>query len=71
MVQTLTELQTSGMIRKEVDVEVLARAIHCLHVGYFLARYVFAPGRGWDDAMEIDKMAEILNGGSGTEVPRV
>lgn len=71
MVAALEQQQASGAIRKDVKVEVLARAIHCLHVGYFLARYVFAPGRGWDDAKEIDKMAEILNGGSGTGIPRV
>jgi TetR/AcrR family transcriptional regulator len=70
MVQTLTELQTNGMIRKEVDVEVLARAIHCLHVGYFLARHVFAPDEKWDDTNEIDQMAELLTGGSSAEIGR-
>jgi len=66
MLGTLGELQQSGVIRKDVDIEVLARAIHCLHIGYFLARYVFAPDRDWDDASEIDQMAEILTAGSGT-----
>ena len=50
--------------RKGIDVEVLARAIHCMHVGYFLARYIFLPDRGWDDANQIDKMADILSRGS-------
>jgi hypothetical protein len=36
-------------------------------VGYFLARYVFAPDADWDDANEIDQMAEILTAGSSTE----
>jgi TetR/AcrR family transcriptional regulator len=67
MVAALEEQQAMGAIRKDIKVEVLARAIHCLHVGYFLARYVFAPGRGWDDPIEIDKMAEILACGSGKE----
>jgi hypothetical protein len=67
MVETLDELQASGTIRKEVDVEVLARAIHCMHVGYFLVRHVFAPDEKWDDASEIDQMAEILTAGSSTE----
>lgn len=67
MVQTLTDLQANGKIRKEIDVEVLARAIHCLHVGYFLARHVFAPRAKWDDAREIDQMAEILLRGSSAE----
>ena len=70
MVDTLNELKANGMIRKEVDVEVLARAIHCMHVGYFMARHVFAPDEEWDDANEIDQMAEILTGGSSTERPR-
>jgi AcrR family transcriptional regulator len=69
MVATLGELQASGVIRKDVDVEVLARAIHCLHIGYFIARYVFAPDKKWDDAREIDQMAEILTAGSTTERP--
>jgi AcrR family transcriptional regulator len=64
MLETLTEMQTSGVLRKDIDVEVLARAIHCLHAGYFLARYVFAADRKWDDAREIDQMAEILARGS-------
>jgi AcrR family transcriptional regulator len=64
MTEGLAGMQAEGAIRREVDVEVLARAIHCLHVGYFLARYILAPGKGWDDASEIDKMAEILAFGS-------
>ena len=64
MVEGLEELQAHGAIRKEIRVDVLARAIHCLHVGYFLARYVFMPDRKWDDPAEIDKMAEILTRGS-------
>jgi AcrR family transcriptional regulator len=65
MVGRLEALKANGAIRKDIDVEVLARAIHCFHIGYFLARYVFAPNRKWDDAREIDKMAEILVRGSG------
>jgi AcrR family transcriptional regulator len=70
MVDTLGELQKEGVIRKDVDVEVLARVIHCLHVGYFLARYVLAPEQKWDDAAEIDQMAEILTAGSSAEPQR-
>ena len=58
------------MIRKDVDLEVLARAIHCLHVGYFLTRHVFAPDGDWNDAKEIEQMAEILSAGSSTEAVR-
>jgi TetR/AcrR family transcriptional regulator len=67
MVNALRQLQASGTVRKDVDAEVIARAIHCFHVGYFLTRYVFAPDRTWDDASQIDKMAEILTLGSGSE----
>src|SRR5215467_14990065 len=70
MVGGLEELRTSGVIRKDVDLEVLARAIHCLHVGYFLTRHVFAPDKAWDDANEIEQMAEILSSGSISEVLR-
>jgi TetR/AcrR family transcriptional regulator len=66
MVESLQKLQADGAVRKDIDAEVLARAIHCLHVGYFMARYVFLPGRGWDDASQIDKMAEILSLGSSS-----
>jgi AcrR family transcriptional regulator len=70
MVAGLAELQAKGAIRKDIKVEVIARAIHCLHVGYFLTRYVFAPSRTWDDAQEIDKMAEILALGSSAAASR-
>lgn len=65
MLATLSELQAGGVLRKDIDVEVLARAIHCLHAGYFLVRHVFAPDRKWDDAHEIEQMAEILTRGAG------
>jgi AcrR family transcriptional regulator len=64
MIDRLREWQKEGAIRKEIDVEVLARAIHCLNVGYFFVRYVFEPNQNWDDAHEIDMMAEILTRGA-------
>jgi AcrR family transcriptional regulator len=67
MLEGLDELRANGVIRKDVDLDVLARAIHCLHVGYFLTRHVFAPDMTWDDAKEIEQMAEILSGGSSSE----
>jgi AcrR family transcriptional regulator len=70
MLEGLHELQKKGAIRKDVDVEVLARAIHCLHVGYFFTRYVFLADRAWDDASQIDKMADILTRGTGSEARR-
>jgi TetR/AcrR family transcriptional regulator len=67
MLETLDSLQASGAIRKEVDVQVLARAIHCLNVGYFLSRHVLAADLKWDDAAEIEKMAEILTNGAASD----
>ena len=64
MLEKLKAMQADGMIRKEVDIETLARAIHCLNLGYFLVRHLFAQDRKWDDAEEIEKMAEILAHGS-------
>jgi TetR/AcrR family transcriptional regulator len=69
MVAALKDLQANGAIRTDINVEVLARAIHCLQLGYFLARYIFVPDRQWDDASQIDKMADILSRGSSS-VPR-
>lgn len=66
MVEQLGEMKKRGSVRKDVDVEMLARAVHCLHIGYFLARHLFAPTRKWDDASEIEKMADLLaRGASG------
>jgi len=67
MVEGLQALQASGAVRHDINAEVLARAIHCLHVGYFMARYVFVPDRAWDDASQIDKMADILCRGSSAQ----
>jgi TetR/AcrR family transcriptional regulator len=67
MIDGLNELKANGAIRQDVDVEVLARAIHCLHVGYILSRHVFAPDRKWDDAGEIVQMAQLLAHGSAPQ----
>jgi TetR/AcrR family transcriptional regulator len=65
MLERLADWQASGAIRKDVNIETLARAIHCLNVGYFFIRYIFAPDSKWDDQAEIEQMAEILaHGGS-------
>jgi hypothetical protein len=70
MVESLNELKEDGDIRKEIDVEVLARAIHCFHVGYFLTRYVLAPQAKWDDTAQIEMMADILEQGASTRARR-
>ena len=66
MVDRLQQWQRDGVIRKEVDVEALARVIHCMNVGYFFTRYIFAPDRKWDDVDEVEKMAEILAHGASS-----
>src|SRR5215470_2455696 len=50
MTEGLDELRERGAIRREIDAEVLARAIHCLNIGYFFVRHVFAADQKWDDA---------------------
>jgi len=68
MVERLQQWQKDGVIRKEVDIEALARVIHCMNVGYFFTRYIFAPDRKWDDVAEVEKMGEILaHGASGVD----
>jgi len=64
MLDGLKEMRAKGEIRKDVDLEVLGRAIHCLHVGYFLTRTVFAPGRRWNDEDQIEKMVDLLARGA-------
>ena len=70
MTQHLKELRTVGEIRKEIDVEVLARMMLYVQAGYFLARHVFAPGHKWDDAAEFEMMGEILARGAQSGAPR-
>jgi TetR/AcrR family transcriptional regulator len=66
MVDRLQQWQKDGVVRKEVDVEALARVIHCMNVGYFFTRYIFAPDQKWDDVAEVEKMAEILAHGASS-----
>jgi len=69
MLERLLAWQKAGGIRKDVNVETLARVIHCLNVGYFFTRYVFAPDSKWDDKAEIERMGEILAHGGGSGGP--
>jgi AcrR family transcriptional regulator len=70
MVEGLERLRARGAIRKDVDAELLARAIQSLNVGYFFTRYVFVPDREWDDAREIEMMADLLAHGCSGRVSR-
>ena len=66
MIEHLKAMQEASEIRRNVDVEVLARMIHFLQAGYFLARHVFAPHMKWKDIAEFEQMGEILmRGASG------
>jgi TetR/AcrR family transcriptional regulator len=67
MLQGLRDLQASGAVRKDIDVETLARIAHCMNIGYVLVRHHFAPDRDWDDAAEIQKMADILEHGASAK----
>jgi len=64
MVQSLDDLKARGVLREDIDPEMLARAVHCLHIGYFLSRHVFAPNRKWDDRAELEKMGDLLARGA-------
>jgi TetR/AcrR family transcriptional regulator len=64
LLENFQELMAKGEIRKDVDLEVLGRALHCLHVGYFVTSSVFAPGRRWNDAAQIEAMADLLARGA-------
>jgi TetR/AcrR family transcriptional regulator len=60
----LKGMQDTGTIRKEINVETLARVIQCMNIGYFITRYIFAPSADWDDEAEIEWMGDILAHGS-------
>jgi TetR/AcrR family transcriptional regulator len=62
----LKTMQETGTLRKEVNVETLARMIQCMNIGYFITRHIFAPSADWDDDAEIEWMGDILANGSCT-----
>jgi TetR/AcrR family transcriptional regulator len=64
MVGGLKSMQETGTLRKEVNVETLARVIQCMNIGYFVTRHVFAPSADWDDEAEIEWMGDIIANGS-------
>jgi TetR/AcrR family transcriptional regulator len=69
MLATVTELKAEGALRKDVDLEALVWAIDCLNIGYLFLRNIHAADGKWDDAKELEKMADILLHGS-TSAPR-
>jgi TetR/AcrR family transcriptional regulator len=64
MLTTVTELKAEGALRRDVDLEALVWAIDCLNIGYLFLRSIHAADRKWDDAKELEKMADILLRGS-------
>jgi TetR/AcrR family transcriptional regulator len=71
MLATVTHLKRKGALRKDVDLEALVWAIDCLNIGYLFLRNVHAADRKWDDAKELEKMADILLHGSVSAPRRV
>jgi TetR/AcrR family transcriptional regulator len=59
----LKKRQAAGELRKDLDVEVLARAIHYFQAGYTVTRFVFAPDHKWDDEEQLAQMADLLTYG--------
>ena len=67
MLAQIDRMKQEGTIRKDVDTEVLARAMQSVHVGYFLTRFFLAPNRDWNDAAQVDKMTELLARGASID----
>jgi AcrR family transcriptional regulator len=67
MLEELKARQASGELRKDLDVEVLARMIHFVQPGHFLARHVFGPNRKANDAKEFEEMGDILMRGASAK----
>ena len=64
MVEELKARQASGELRKDLDVEVLARIIHFIQPGHFLARFVFGPNRKSNAPKEFAEVGDILMHGA-------
>jgi AcrR family transcriptional regulator len=71
MLGTVANLKRKGALRKDVDLQALVWAIDCLNIGYLFLRNVHAANRKWDDAKELEKMADILLHGSASTSRRV
>jgi AcrR family transcriptional regulator len=67
MIEELKARQASGELRKDLDIEVLARMVHFIQPGHFLTRHVFAPDRKANDAREFEEMGDILMRGAAAK----
>jgi TetR/AcrR family transcriptional regulator len=70
MLTTVTQLKARNALRNDVDLEALVWAIDCLNIGYLFLRSIHAADRRWDDAKELEKMADILLRGSAATPSR-
>lgn len=65
LLATLRRYQKRGQLRDDLPVEMLARAIISLNLGYIFARALLAPEADWDDEREINATVELLLQGVG------
>ena len=65
MRDSLRTMQGEGKVRAEIDIDSLARAIHCINLGYFLVRHALKPDPTWNDEYEVGQMADLLMHGAG------
>jgi TetR/AcrR family transcriptional regulator len=65
MRDSLRTMQREGKVRADIDIDSLARAIHCINLGYFLIRHALKPDPSWNDEYEIGQMAGLLMHGAG------
>ena len=69
MRDSLRTMQGEGKVRADSDINSLARAIHCINLGYFLIRHALKPDPAWNDEYEIGQMADLLMHGAGAKEP--
>jgi len=65
MRDSLRTMQGEGKVRADIDIDSLARVIHCINLGYFLIRHALKPDPAWNDEYEIGQMADLLMHGAG------
>jgi AcrR family transcriptional regulator len=64
MRDNLRTMQGEGKVRADIDINSLARVIHCINLGYFLIRHALKPDPAWNDEYEIGQMADLLMHGA-------
>jgi AcrR family transcriptional regulator len=64
MRDSLRTMQRKGRVRADIDIDSLARVIHCINLGYFLIRHALKPDAAWNEQHEIGQMADLLMHGA-------